>query len=91
LTYFHKFIWENGSQLPSSLRFLGETAKFKSHDRIALVTDAMRAAGQDVTKSFLGSWVNPLPVLVEDGIAKLTDRSALAGSVATGDALDAIK
>ena len=30
---------------------------------------------------------NGLPVIVEDGVAKLTDRSAFAGSVATCDLL----
>ena len=30
---------------------------------------------------------DPLPVIVEDGVAKLCDRSAFAGSVATADRL----
>lgn len=75
----------DGCHIPPVL--LSYAAKFKSHDRIALVTDAMRAAGQEVTESFLGSREDPLPVIVEDGVAKLTDRSAFAGSVATGDVL----
>ena len=75
----------DGSHLPPDLlRFV---TKFKSADRVALITDAMRAAGQDVRESFLGSPLDPLPVIVEDGVAKLTDRSAFAGSVATADML----
>lgn len=75
----------DGCHLPTSL--LAYVAKFKRTDTIALITDAMRAAGQDVTHSFLGSAEDPLPVLVEDGVAKMEDRSAFAGSVATADRL----
>jgi len=75
----------DGCHLPHTL--LAYIAKFKSHDRIALITDAMRAAGQKETCSFLGSPEDPLPVIIEDGVAKLEDRSAFAGSVATADRL----
>ena len=47
----------------------------------------MRAAGEKVSESFLGSCDDPLPVIIEDGVAKLTDRSAFAGSIATADRL----
>ena len=59
--------------------------KIKGVDRVALVTDAMRAAGTDATESYLGA---PLPenrVIIEDGVAKLPDRSFYAGSIATAD------
>lgn len=69
---------------PSLLRFV---TKFKRVDRIALITDAMRAAGQNVSHSFLGSEKDPTPCIIEDGVAKLEDRSAFAGSVATADRL----
>ncbi|MBQ2794190.1 MAG: N-acetylglucosamine-6-phosphate deacetylase [Clostridia bacterium] len=75
----------DGSHIPPDL--LRYVMKFKSSERIALITDAMRAAGQSVSESFLGSALDPLPVIVEDGVAKLTDRSAFAGSVATADML----
>ena len=75
----------DGCHLPHQL--LAYVAKFKSSDRIALITDAMRAAGQNTATSFLGSANDPLPVIVEDGVAKLVDRSAFAGSVATADRL----
>ena len=75
----------DGCHLPKSL--LAYVAKFKKCENIALITDAMRAAGQDVRESFLGSREDPLPVIVEDGVAKLSDRSAFAGSIATADRL----
>lgn len=75
----------DGCHLPQSL--LQYVQKFKHPDRIALITDSMRAAGQQVERSFLGSMSDPLPVIVEDGVAKLVDRSAFAGSIATADRL----
>lgn len=59
--------------------------KIKGPDRVALVSDAMRAAGQDVTESFLGSEAGGVRVIVEDQVAKLPDRSCYAGSIATTD------
>ena len=53
--------------------------------RAALITDAMRAAGQDVSESTLGSLSRGVKVLVNGGVAWLADRSAFAGSVATMD------
>lgn len=75
----------DGCHLPRSL--LQFVTKFKPTQHIALITDSMRAAGQQTDRSFLGSMSDPLPVIVEDGVAKLTDRSAFAGSVATSDRL----
>lgn len=75
----------DGCHLPMSL--LSFVAKFKKSENIALVTDAMRATGQNTESSFLGSAENPLPVIIEDGVAKLPDRSAFAGSIATADRL----
>jgi len=75
----------DGAHLPHTL--LSYVAKFKHSDRIALITDAMRGAGQTEGRSFLGSMDDPLTVIIEDGVAKLCDRSAFAGSVATADRL----
>jgi N-acetylglucosamine-6-phosphate deacetylase len=61
--------------------------KIKGVDRIALITDSMRAAGMPPGESILGSKHNGLKVIVEDGVAKLPDRSSFAGSVATTDRL----
>ena len=72
----------DGCHLPPSLLKL--IYKIKGPDRIALVTDSMRAAGMPEGEYSLGS---TMKVIVEDGVAKLMDRSAFAGSVATADRL----
>jgi N-acetylglucosamine-6-phosphate deacetylase len=75
----------DGVHLPPPLLKL--IYKIKGADKVALITDAMRAAGMPPGESILGSRQNGLPVIVEDGVAKLTDRSSFAGSVATADML----
>ena len=75
----------DGVHLPPPLLKL--VYKIKGTDRIALITDAMRAAGTDETASILGSVEHGTKVIVEDGVAKLPDRTAFAGSVATADRL----
>ncbi|MBE6711127.1 MAG: N-acetylglucosamine-6-phosphate deacetylase [Ruminococcaceae bacterium] len=75
----------DGSHLPAEL--LKFVYKFKGREKTALVTDSMRAAGMPEGESVLGKWDNGLPVIVEDGVAKLLDRTAFAGSVATCDRL----
>jgi N-acetylglucosamine-6-phosphate deacetylase len=75
----------DGVHLPAPLLKL--VYKIKGPDRIALITDAMRAAGMPEGESVLGSLHNGLQVIVEDGVAKLPDRSSFAGSVATANRL----
>lgn len=75
----------DGVHLPAPLLKL--IYKIKGPDRIALITDSMRAAGMPPGDSILGSKHNGLKVLVEDGVAKLPDRTSFAGSVATSDRL----
>lgn len=75
----------DGVHVPSPLLKL--IYKIKGAERIALITDAMRAAGTNVTQSVLGDSKNGLKVIIEDGVAKLPDRTAFAGSVATADRL----
>lgn len=75
----------DGVHLPKSLLQL--IYKFKGADRIALITDSMRAAGMPEGAYKLGSLKEGQTVVVEDGVAKLPDRSAFAGSVATADRL----
>jgi N-acetylglucosamine-6-phosphate deacetylase len=75
----------DGIHLPPPLMRL--VYKIKGADRTALITDAMRAAGMPEGESILGSVSNGLKVIVEDGVAKLPDRSSFAGSVATADRL----
>lgn len=75
----------DGIHLPPPLLKL--VYKIKGPDRIALITDAMRAAGMPEGDSVLGNKDTGLKVLVEDGVAKMPDRSSFAGSVATADRL----
>jgi len=75
----------DGVHLPEPLLQL--MFKVKGPNRIVLVTDAMRAAGQNTCTSILGSKTGGIPVIIEDGVAKLPDRSSFAGSVATADRL----
>jgi len=75
----------DGVHLPRPLLQL--VYKIKGAARTALITDAMRAAGMPEGDSVLGNIHHGLKVVVEDGVAKLPDRSAFAGSVATADRL----
>lgn len=75
----------DGVHLPAPLLRLIYQIKGAGH--IALTTDAMRGAGMPEGPSILGGKANGLPVIIEDGVAKLPDRSSFAGSVATGDRL----
>ncbi|QEC79978.1 N-acetylglucosamine-6-phosphate deacetylase [Mucilaginibacter ginsenosidivorax] len=75
----------DGIHLPAPLLKL--VYKIKGPDRVALITDAMRAAGMPEGDSVLGNKDTGLKVIVEDGVAKLPDRSSFAGSVATCDRL----
>lgn len=75
----------DGVHLPAPLLKL--IYKIKGPDRIALITDAMRGAGMPEGESILGNIHTGLKVIIEDGVAKLPDRTAFAGSVATTDRL----
>lgn len=75
----------DGVHLPKPL--LQFVYKFKGADKTALCTDAIRGAGMPDGESILGSLANGQKVIIEDGVAKLPDRSAFAGSVATTDRL----
>lgn len=75
----------DGVHVPAPLLKLAY--KIKGPDKIALITDAMRAAGMPPGESVLGNSNTGLKVIVEDGVAKLPDRSSFAGSVATADRL----
>ena len=55
--------------------------RMKGVERTALVTDALAVTDSDSDKAF-----DPR-VIIEDGVCKLSDRSALAGSIATMDRL----
>ena len=73
----------DGCHVPKELLRL--MLKVKGSDRICLVTDSMRAAGTSVTESYLGAKVPENRVIIDDGVAKLPDKSFFAGSIATMD------
>lgn len=75
----------DGIHLPAPLLKL--IYKIKGPDKIALITDAMRGAGMPEGESILGNKDTGLKVVIEDGVAKLPDRTSFAGSVATADRL----
>ncbi|SJN47664.1 N-acetylglucosamine-6-phosphate deacetylase [Sphingobacterium sp. JB170] len=75
----------DGVHLPEP--FLKLICKTKGIERVILITDAMRGAGMPEGKSILGSKDDGLEVIIENGVAKLPDRSSFAGSVATADQL----
>ncbi len=86
--YFDGFTAEiiaDGCHLPPALLKL--IVKCKGTDRVCLVTDSMRGAGMPEGTSILGSLTRGQEVIIEDGVAKLLDRKAFAGSVATMDRL----
>ena len=67
----------DGAHIPKEL--LQMIFKIKGADRLCLVTDAIRFAGMDGANEYNGK----IPYVIEDGVAKLADRSAFAGSIAT--------
>lgn len=76
----------DGRHLPASL--LQFVTRFKPLDKIALCTDSMRGAGaKDGEITILGSLTKGQEVIVEDQVAKMMDRRAFAGSIATSDRL----
>ncbi|AWV96823.1 N-acetylglucosamine-6-phosphate deacetylase [Arcticibacterium luteifluviistationis] len=75
----------DGSHLPAPLLKL--IYKIKGPKRTALITDSMRAAAMPEGNSLLGGYKNGVEVLVEEGVAKMPDRSSFAGSVSTFDRL----
>ncbi len=75
----------DGCHLPPSLLKL--IYKIKGPSRTAPITDAMRAAGTDLKTSRIGDSENGQEVIIEDGVAKLPDRTSFAGSIATTNRL----
>ena len=71
----------DGKHLPPELIRL--IFKIKGADKIALVTDSLALAGTAQTHGFMQS----TEFIIEDGVCKLMDRSAFAGSIATADRL----
>lgn len=61
--------------------FIELVYRLKGSDRIAIITDAMRGTGTTQSCSVLGNRQTGTPVILENGVAKLTDRTSLAGSI----------
>ena len=74
----------DGCHLPADLLKL--IIKLKGADRVCLITDAIRFGGVNATAPLLGG-TQSMPYIIEDGVAKLADRSAFAGSIATTEDL----
>ena len=75
----------DGKHLPPELLRL--IVKCKGADRISLITDALFAAGSDLPDGSVLRQANGMETVLEDGVMKLPDRQAFAGSVATMDRL----
>jgi N-acetylglucosamine-6-phosphate deacetylase len=75
----------DGKHLPAELLRL--ICKLLVIEKISLVTDSMRGAGMGEGPSVIGRLGESVPCVIEDGVAKLPDKSAFAGSVATADRL----
>ena len=71
----------DGKHLPPDL--IKMIIKIKGTDKVALITDSLEIAGTDIKEGIMSG----TEFIVEDGVCKLKDRSAFAGSVATADRL----
>ena len=71
----------DGKHLPKELIQL--VYKIKGADKIALITDSLMLAGTSEKHGFM----QRTEFIIEDGVCKLVDRSAFAGSIATSDVL----
>ena len=78
--YFVEII-ADGKHLPPELIKL--IIKLKGDDKVALITDSLEIAGTDITHGVMSG----TEFIVEDGVCKLCDRTAFAGSIATTDRL----
>ena len=59
--------------------------RIKGPDRLAMITDAMRAAGTDAERSVLGARNSGVDVVIRDGVAMLPSLVSFAGSICTMD------
>lgn len=73
----------DGCHIPKETFML--TLKIKGKDKLSVITDGMRIAGTDMQSGKLGSLKNGSEVIVDCGVAKLSDKVSFAGSIATMD------
>lgn len=71
----------DGKHLPSEL--IKMIIKIKGINKVVAVTDSLEITDTDIKEGVMSG----TPFIVEDGVCKLKDRSAFAGSVATADKL----
>ena len=71
----------DGKHLPPDL--IKMIIKIKGTDKVLLITDSLEIAGTDIKSGVMSG----TEFIVEDGVCKLKDRSAFAGSVATANKL----
>lgn len=71
----------DGKHLPPEL--IEMIVKIKGIDKVVAVTDSLEIADTDIKTGVMSG----TPFMVEDGVCKLKDRSAFAGSIATADKL----
>ena len=71
----------DGKHLPPEL--IKMIVKIKGADKTLLCTDSLAIAGTDIKEGVMSG----TEFIVEDGVCKLKDRSAFAGSIATTDRL----
>ena len=71
----------DGKHLPPDL--IKMIIKIKGTDKVALIMDSLEIAGTDIKEGVMSG----TEFIVEDGVCKLKDRSAFAGSVATANLL----
>jgi N-acetylglucosamine-6-phosphate deacetylase len=71
----------DGKHLPPEL--ISMIIKIKGTDKVIAVTDSLSVCGSGITSDTMCG----TDFIIEDGVAKLPDRSAFAGSVATADIL----
>ena len=72
----------DGKHLPPDL--IRMIVKIKGKDKVALVTDSLDIAATELAH---GQFKGGTAFIVEDGVCKLPDRTAFAGSIATADRL----
>ncbi len=71
----------DGKHLPPDL--IKMILKIKGKDKVALITDSLHLAGTDIKEGVMAG----TPFIIEEGVCRLADRSAFAGSIATQDRL----
>ena len=71
----------DGKHLPYDL--IKMIIKIKGVDKVCLITDSMAIAGTDIKEGVM----NGIEYIVEEGVCRLKDRTAFAGSVATANNL----